>query len=82
MKSRRIQLAIKLFQGTFLEKSLHLQDAQKLSDSIYGTVTPNLFKHKTLVRVEKSQKKVHSWLSSSLGKKSVASSDMSWYFQR
>ncbi len=28
-KSRQIQLAIKLFQGIFLEKSLHIQEAQK-----------------------------------------------------
>ncbi len=29
LESRQIQLAIKLFQGTFSEKSLHLQEAQK-----------------------------------------------------
>ena len=40
--SRQIQLAIKLFQGTFLENSLHLQEAQKESGSMYETVTPNL----------------------------------------
>jgi hypothetical protein len=40
--SRQIQLAIKLFQGTFLEKSLQLQEAQKLSGSISETVTPRI----------------------------------------
>jgi hypothetical protein len=42
LKSRQIQLAIKLFQGTFFGIACTLTRSSEKNDSMYGTVKPKL----------------------------------------